>query len=687
MKRKGFTLVELVAIIALLAIISALIFPQIKSNITNKNQLQYNKLLILIKNSAKSYHSSHSDATKIFLSTLIEEEYLSNDLINPLTNQAFTGCVAVSLDLNGYYQYAYVDSNTTCHAGEIYTITYELNDGTVSGTNPDSYTVESESITLINPTKNSDTFIGWTGSNGTVPELTVTIPSGSIGNKNYIANWQTNLVTLTLDLDGGSISPDPSGEYSPNEPVTIPIPTRTGYAFAGWTGGTVTDNEITIGDSDITLTATWIAYADMFTYTVNGNPGVSGTDYELIDDLNGNWRIKFLTSGTLSVFINTDVEAFLVGGGGSGGTGSNGYAGSGGGGYTTTVCYIQLLSSETYNIVVAAGGAGRSSQGISGSTGGTTTAFGYFATGGGGGGYTGNPGVSGGSGGSAGGNVYNLGATDGGYIGTTKGQRRTTREFAESTGDLYASGGGGYTIGINTGNGSGGGQFSSEAGSTGIVIIRNIRRDISKFHYTGVYEYIDDGGGDWRIKFLTSGILIPLEDIEIDAFLVGGGGSGGAANYGYAGGGGSGYTNTNTNEKIQLKAEREYQIVIGEGASQVGMGSSGNAGEETTAFGYSADGGGGGGTSSNPSVNGGSGGSGGSNVYVAGGVDGAAGGGSTGQGTTTREFGELTGQLYSSGGGADSGGHIPNSGNGGSSGVNSSEPGSSGIVVIRNTRH
>ena len=61
---------------------------------------------------------------------------------------------------------------------EAYSITYNLDGGSVSG-NPTSYTEESEDITLKNPTKLGHTFIGWTGSNGNTPELTVTIPKGS----------------------------------------------------------------------------------------------------------------------------------------------------------------------------------------------------------------------------------------------------------------------------------------------------------------------------------------------------------------------------------------------------------------------------------------------------------------------------------------------------------------------------
>ena len=56
-----------------------------------------------------------------------------------------------------------------------YSIEYELNGGTLSNSNPETYTVETESFTLNNPTKTGYTFIGWTGSNGDEPQENVVV--------------------------------------------------------------------------------------------------------------------------------------------------------------------------------------------------------------------------------------------------------------------------------------------------------------------------------------------------------------------------------------------------------------------------------------------------------------------------------------------------------------------------------
>ncbi len=72
-----------------------------------------------------------------------------------------------------------------------YTITYNLDGGTLGGaTNPTSYTADTATFTLNNPTKIGYVFIGWTGSNGTTPSTSVTIYTGSVGNLTFTANWQ-----------------------------------------------------------------------------------------------------------------------------------------------------------------------------------------------------------------------------------------------------------------------------------------------------------------------------------------------------------------------------------------------------------------------------------------------------------------------------------------------------------------
>ena len=70
-----------------------------------------------------------------------------------------------------------------------YEITYDLQGGTLASSNPATYNVETNTFTLNNPTQTGYTFLGWTGSNGNTPEVNVTIPVGSYGDKAYVAHF------------------------------------------------------------------------------------------------------------------------------------------------------------------------------------------------------------------------------------------------------------------------------------------------------------------------------------------------------------------------------------------------------------------------------------------------------------------------------------------------------------------
>jgi uncharacterized protein (TIGR02145 family)/uncharacterized repeat protein (TIGR02543 family) len=87
-----------------------------------------------------------------------------------------------------------------------YTITYDLNGGTVATANPTSYTSASSAITLNKPTKANYTFAGWTGTGLTGATVSVTIPAGSTGNRSYTATWKEIPViekeTFTDSRDG-----------------------------------------------------------------------------------------------------------------------------------------------------------------------------------------------------------------------------------------------------------------------------------------------------------------------------------------------------------------------------------------------------------------------------------------------------------------------------------------------------
>ena len=141
------------------------------------------------------------------------------------------------------------DRSYTAHWSlNTYSITYDLNGGTVSG-NPDFYTVESAAITLNQPTRIGYTFTGWSGTNLTGEDnLTVTIPTGSIGNRSYTAHWSLNTYSITYDLDGGTAFGNPDSYTVESAAITLNEPTKAGYVFTGWSGTDL------VGEDNLTVT-------------------------------------------------------------------------------------------------------------------------------------------------------------------------------------------------------------------------------------------------------------------------------------------------------------------------------------------------------------------------------------------------------------------------------------------------
>ena len=157
-----------------------------------------------------------------------------------------------------------------------YSITYTMNGGTGASSNPTSYTIESADIALAAPTRTGYMFAGWTGSNGTTAQTSVTIAKGSSGDKTYSANWTANTYTLTYNANGGAVSPTSKQITYDSAYGTLATPTRTGYDFAGWytsaSGGTqVTASTVCTGNA--TVYAHWTAKKYTVSFNANGGTG------------------------------------------------------------------------------------------------------------------------------------------------------------------------------------------------------------------------------------------------------------------------------------------------------------------------------------------------------------------------------------------------------------------------------
>ena len=143
-----------------------------------------------------------------------------------------------------------------------YTITYNLDGGIFATPNPTSYGEASETFVLNEPAKEGYTFVGWTGSNGDVPQTTVTIEQGSTGDKAYTANWSEVAYVITYNLDGGIETTNPTGYNTASETFILNSPTKVGYTFVGWSSAELTTPQVEVSieqgsTGDKEFTANW----------------------------------------------------------------------------------------------------------------------------------------------------------------------------------------------------------------------------------------------------------------------------------------------------------------------------------------------------------------------------------------------------------------------------------------------
>jgi uncharacterized repeat protein (TIGR02543 family) len=116
-----------------------------------------------------------------------------------------------------------------------YTVTYNLDDGKNNASNPESYTVESETVVFSKPSKTGYLFDGWYYDNKFTQAATQ-ITQGSTGNLTVYAKW--SLKTFTIIYMAGAYG----AEVVPSDVKQYDVPiklrgssyTRKGYLQDGW---------------------------------------------------------------------------------------------------------------------------------------------------------------------------------------------------------------------------------------------------------------------------------------------------------------------------------------------------------------------------------------------------------------------------------------------------------------------
>ena len=119
---RGFTLIELVAIVALLSIIFLVSFPQFQSTIKKDQEKEYDNFITTLCESVKEYVYNSEDAKvyKDMLNTgetadikvdrLINYDIIDPDMTNPKTGESInSGNVRVKFETDGMLTCEYVE--------------------------------------------------------------------------------------------------------------------------------------------------------------------------------------------------------------------------------------------------------------------------------------------------------------------------------------------------------------------------------------------------------------------------------------------------------------------------------------------------------------------------------------------------------------------------------------------------
>ena len=164
-----------------------------------------------------------------------------------------------------------------------YNIHYVLGGGTNNTNNPNSYNVDIDDITILNPSKAGYTFTGWNSILGN-NQFSPVIAKNSINDITFTATYTPNLNTIVFKGNTNTSGSMESIQGYTDSTIYLPenLFIKTGYHFTGWSNsanGQVLYNDkssFTVPTNVITnLYAIWEENVNSITFFGNGN--TSGT--------------------------------------------------------------------------------------------------------------------------------------------------------------------------------------------------------------------------------------------------------------------------------------------------------------------------------------------------------------------------------------------------------------------------
>lgn len=193
--------------------------------------------------------------------------------------------------------------DTTLYAkwvATIYSITYNLDGGTLGEGSPTSYTIEDDLIVFPDASKIGYTFEGWFANPNFTGSPIVAINPTRLENVTLYARFDVIQYTITFDSQGGTAVEDITADFgslieAPEEP------TKRGHTFLGW----LLDGEAFVFDTmpfeGADLVASWEVNKYTVTFDVNGGDPLADTtlevDYDSVTDFGVPTRLGYQFDG------------------------------------------------------------------------------------------------------------------------------------------------------------------------------------------------------------------------------------------------------------------------------------------------------------------------------------------------------------------------------------------------------
>lgn len=198
-----------------------------------------------------------------------------------------------------------------------FAINYVLDGGTNSENNPNEYVPEKLPLLLENPTKSGYKFVGWYDNENFTGEAITEISAGTMGDVTLYAKWNALDYRISYELNGGTNAENPDGYDVSDLPVSLHVPSRTGYIFKGWYMGENRVLAIPVGTTgNVVVSAKWEPITYTIDFNTNGGlPTLSSIDYTIESDsftlqeitkvgytfdgwYNGETKVTEITTGT-----------------------------------------------------------------------------------------------------------------------------------------------------------------------------------------------------------------------------------------------------------------------------------------------------------------------------------------------------------------------------------------------------